>query len=121
MSRIDLIFKSTDLELNRTRINWLMSDHSCLYYTLDLQKPLPSNSSRMTTDTNKLHTYLESIGKLDEKEQQQWYKHLPQAAPYNQLLDLTLKLQRDLRISGKASKWWDPDLKKQLKNVCQSA
>ena len=71
MSRSDLVFKSTDLELQRTGIDWLMSDHSLLYYTLDLQKPLPPNSSKMTTDTNKLHAYLESIGKLEEKEQQQ--------------------------------------------------
>ena len=117
MSRIDLIFKSTDLEPQRTDMEWVMSDHSLLYYTLDLQKPLPPNSSKMTTDTNKLHTYLESIGKLEETEQQQWYKNLPKATPYDQLLDLTLKFQRNLRISGKSKKWWDPDLKKQLKNV----
>ena len=121
MSRIDLIFKSTDLEPQRTDMEWVMSDHSLLYYTLDLQKPLPPNSSKMTTDTNKLHTYLESIGKLEETEQQQWYKNLPKATPYDQLLDLTLKFQRNLRISGKSKKWWDSDLKKQLKNVRQSA
>ena len=69
MSRIELIFKSTDLELNSTGIAWLMSDHGLLYYTLDLPKPLPPNSSRITTDTTKLHTYLESIGKLEETEQ----------------------------------------------------
>ena len=68
-----------------------MSDDSLLYYTLDLQKPLPPNSSRITTDTNNLLAYLESIGKLEVKEQQQWYKNLPEAAPYNQLLDLTLQ------------------------------
>ena len=101
MSSIDLIFKSTDLEPQRTGIDWLMSDHGLLYYTLDLKKPLPPNSSKMTTDTNKLHAYLESIGQLEEKEQQQWYKNLPEAAPYDQLLDLTLKFQRNLRISGK--------------------
>ena len=121
MSRSDLIFKSADLELQRTGIDWLMSDHSILYYTLDLQKLLPPNSSKMTTDTNKLHAYLESIGKLEEKEQQQWYKNLPEAAPYDQLLDLTLKFQRNLRISGKSKKWWDPDLKEELKRVRQSA
>ena len=71
MSRSDLIFKSPDLELQRTGIDWLLSDHSLLYYTLDLQKPLPPNSSKMATHTNKLHAYLESIGKLEEKEQQQ--------------------------------------------------
>ena len=98
-----------------------MSDHSLLYYTLDLQKPLPPNSSKMTTDTNKLHAYLESIGKLEEKEQQQWYKNLPEAAPYDQLLDQTLKFQRNLRIRGKSKKWWDPDLKEKLKRVRQSA
>ena len=91
MSWIDLIFKSTDLELNRTGIDWLMSDHSLLYYTLDLQKPLPPNSSQITTYTNQLLAYLESIGKLEVKEEQQWYKNLPEAAPYDQLLDLTLK------------------------------
>ena len=121
MSRIDLIFKSTDLELHRTGTDWLMSDHSLLYYTLDLQKPLPPNSSKTTIDTIKLHAYLESIGKLEEKEQQRWYQTLPEAAPYDQLLDLTLKFQRNLRISGKSKKWWDPDLKRQLKNVRQSA
>ena len=58
---------------------------------------------------------------LEEKEQQQWYKNLPEAAPYDQLLDLTLKFQRNLRISGKSKKWWDPDLKEQLKKIRQSA
>ena len=98
-----------------------MSDHSLLNYTLDLQKPLHPISSKMTTDTNELDIYLESIGKLEEKEQQQCYKNPSEAAPYDQLLDLTLKFQRNLRINGKSKKWWDSHLKKQLNNVRQSA
>ena len=46
-----------------------MRDHNLLYYTLDLQKPLPPNSRKTTIDTNKLRAYLESIGKLEGKEQ----------------------------------------------------
>ena len=101
-------------------MDWLMSDHSLLYYTLDIQKPLPPNSSKTITDTNKLHAYLESIGKLEEKEHK-WFHKLPEAALYNQLLDITLKFQRTIGISGKSKKWWDPELEKQLKTMRQSA
>ena len=93
-------------------MSWLMSDHSLLYYTLDLPKSLPPNYIKTTIDTHKLHAYLESIGKLGETEKHKWYQNLPEAAQYNQMLDLTVKFQRNLRINGKSKKWWDLKLKK---------
>ena len=116
-SRIDLVFKSEEVQWTNMESEWLQSDHAYVTCMLEIQQALLPPNTRKTLDKTKVEAYFKEVGDMQPEEQEAWYKTLEGDSPYSKLWNLARKHQREVRINERSKKWWDKDLKSQLLKV----
>ena len=119
-SRIDLVFKSEEVQWSNMECEWLQSKHAYISGTIEIQQTLPPPNMRKTLDKTKLEAYFKEVRDMQPEEQEAWYKILEGDPLYAKLLNLARKHQKEVRINERSKKWWNKDLKNQLLKVRRS-
>ena len=87
-SRIDLVFKSEEVEWTNMECEWLQSDHAYISGTIRIQQALLPPKVKKTLDKLRLETYFKEIGDMPPKDQVMWYGSLEGSTAYTKLLGL---------------------------------
>ena len=120
-SRIDLVLRSEEIAWEDSSKRWLLSDHYIITGTIKLREDLPPPPPREIIDIKAIGLIFDSMSKVSESEQEEWYEGLEGDSAYNKLMGLVASCRRLFRHHERSKRWWDLELADQLKRVRKAA